>query len=446
MSINHSGGGNWIGTVMNVGGSDSSTPNKDKDGACQVNIHGHTDGVATDKLPWAVYGHTLKSAGHNQIGSSPVGPIVGTTVCGFWADAQKQIAIMTHVIAKAGDPVPGQTTNGQIQVDPDTNSNPTGSRSANNAFVTRQGKNIKSDDNGASLPKETSDKDAVDIVKEATDKAKFAKLPTIASVPASKNVLQNLQKVDPQNLSASLPQAVQALIKLKQLLSTSSAAGNLNATGSAVASGINQAASSTSMEFIIIALAAALNSTTISDSTRQVIYQALIQLENQYSYTPDVQDIVTSTGSQFATDLLALITSGTLTPDTLEALIQKYINAMSDATMANSLGGANQSNILSMVSSLIPMLGPLIDKTMKEHLPPSVLDKNKITEALQKYSKNQAMIKMPNTGKKALAIQATSPGTSMLNSNMLNIVNGMNLNLPTAQLSQIQSTMGSLFK
>lgn len=433
----------WIGVA-----GDPTTDNE-KAGRVPVRIHGRHDdtlNIPDEKLPMGLPAHSIKSSGHNQMGNTPVGIVKGATVFGFFLDPAQQYPIIMGSIAKSGDPKSGQSTNGQLEIDPTTNSNPTGGRSANNAFVTRKGKDIKNDDTGKDYPPETSDKDAVDIVKEATDKAKFAKLPTIASVPASKNVLQNLQKVDPQNLSASLPQAVQALIKLKQLLSTSSAAGNLNATGSAVASGINQAASSTSMEFIIIALAAALNSTTISDSTRQVIYQALIQLENQYSYTPDVQDIVTSTGSQFATDLLALITSGTLTPDTLEALIQKYINAMSDATMANSLGGANQSNILSMVSSLIPMLGPLIDKTMKEHLPPSVLDKNKITEALQKYSKNQAMIKMPNTGKKALAIQATSPGTSMLNSNMLNIVNGMNLNLPTAQLSQIQSTMGSLFK
>lgn len=434
----------WIGVAGDPG------TDKEKAGRVPVRIHGRHDDtqlIPDSTLPMAMPAHSVKSAGHNQMGNTPVGIVKGSTVFGFFLDPAQQIPIMLGTIAKSGNPVAGQTTNGQLAIDPATNSNPTGGRSANNSFITRQGKNIKNDDTGSGLPKETTDKDAVNIVKDVVDKAKFAALPTLASIPAVKNVLQSLQSVDPKNLSASLPNAVNALIKLKQLMGIASPNGNISVTGSAVAGGISQAASSTSMEYIIVALANALNATDISPTTQQVIYQALIQLENQYSYTPDVQTIVQTTGSQFATDLLNLINSGTLNSTTLEALIQKYISNMNDATTSNALGGGvTQANILSMIGPLIPILGPLVQKTVQEHLPTSVLNQDVVKQALQKFSKNQAMIKLPDNGKKALALLAVTPGASLLNSNMLNIVNNLKLNVSPAALTQIQNQIGNLFK
>ena len=433
-----------------IGVAGDPTKDTEKAGRVPVRIHGRhddTQNIPDDKLPMALPAHSVKSAGHNQMGNTPVGIVKGSTVFGFFLDPAQQYPIMLGTIAKSGNPVEGSTTNGQLQVDPATNSNPTGGRSANNAFTTRKGKNIKNDDTGKDLPPETSDKDAVDTVKQALDKAKSAALPTLASIPAVKDVLQNLQKVDPSNLSASLPQAIPSLIKLKQLMGLVSSLGNIKATGSAVANGLNQAASSTSMEYIIVALANALDSTTLSTTTQQVIYEALTQLETQYSYTPDVQTIVDTTGSQFATDLLSLINSGTLTSDTLESLIQQYTSNMNDSTTSNALGGgATKSNILSMIGPLIPILGPLVEKTVKEHLPASILDQDIVKQALQKFSINQSMIKLPDTGKKALALLAVTPAAGLLNSNLLNTISGLNLNLPTAALSQVQSQIGNLFK
>jgi hypothetical protein len=56
------------------------------------------------------------------------------------------------------------------------------------------------------------------------------------------------------------------------------------------------------------------------------------------------------------------------------------------------------------------------------------------------------MIKLPDNGKKALALLAVTPGASLLNSNMLNIVNNLKLNVSPAALTQIQNQIGNLFK
>jgi len=438
------GGSFFIAEVHNL-------DDKDKAGRVQLKIHGKYDdpaGIPESDYPWGIPLQNIKSAAHNQIGSAPVGVIKGSTVFGMFLDADHQYPIMLGTIAKSGDPVAGTTVNGQVQVDPKTNSTPPGARVANNAFSTRANKNIKNDDSGSNMPPATTDNDARDIVALAKQVTKLGTAPTIASLPGSvQSVLGQLQQVDPNNLSASLPQAVQALTKLKQLMNISSPMGNIQTTGSSVSSGISQAASSTSMEYIIQALVNALNSTNISDTSRQVIYSALMQLETQTSYTPDVQSIVQSQGSQFASDLLNLINSGTLTDLTLEALIQQYISQMNDATTSNSLGsGITQGNILNNVAQLIPVIGNLIQKTNTDHLPNSVLNVSTVQQALQKFAKNQAILKMPESGKKALAELACSPAASMLNGNMVNIVNGLGLNLPTAQINQIKSVVGTLFK
>ena len=74
-------------------------------GRCRVRILGyHTDskeaglGIPTVDLPWATPSQPITSAAMNGIGSTPLGPVEGTWVFGFFRDgenAQEPVIIGT---------------------------------------------------------------------------------------------------------------------------------------------------------------------------------------------------------------------------------------------------------------------------------------------------------------------------------------------------------------
>jgi hypothetical protein len=76
----------WFGVV-------SSVMDPDKEGRVQVRIHGKHDdetNIPNEMLPWSKPMQSVTSAAHNKIGHAPVGAIVGTSVFGFYLDADQQ--------------------------------------------------------------------------------------------------------------------------------------------------------------------------------------------------------------------------------------------------------------------------------------------------------------------------------------------------------------------
>jgi len=75
----------WIGVV-----EDRMDP--EKMGRCRVRIYGyHTDSkliLPTKDLPWATPIQPITSAAISGIGSSPLGPVEGTWVIGFFLDGE----------------------------------------------------------------------------------------------------------------------------------------------------------------------------------------------------------------------------------------------------------------------------------------------------------------------------------------------------------------------
>lgn len=106
----------WIGVV-----EDRNDP--EKIGRCRVRIYGyHTDDkklLPTKDLPWAVPVQPITSAAISGIGSSPLGPLPGTWILGFFldgADSQQPAmlgTIATHIQSKGYYNVPEkeETTN-----------------------------------------------------------------------------------------------------------------------------------------------------------------------------------------------------------------------------------------------------------------------------------------------------------------------------------------------
>jgi hypothetical protein len=90
----------WIGVV-----EDRMDP--EKQGRCRVRIFGyHTDSkelLPTNDLPWAIPIQPITSAATSGIGSSPLGPVEGTWVIGFFLDGEdcQQPAIFGTIASKA---------------------------------------------------------------------------------------------------------------------------------------------------------------------------------------------------------------------------------------------------------------------------------------------------------------------------------------------------------
>ena len=90
----------WIGVV-----EDRMDP--EKQGRCRVRIFGyHTDSrelLPTKDLPWAIPIQPITSAATSGIGSSPLGPLEGTWVIGFFLDGEdcQQPAIFGTIASKA---------------------------------------------------------------------------------------------------------------------------------------------------------------------------------------------------------------------------------------------------------------------------------------------------------------------------------------------------------
>ena len=90
----------WIGVV-----EDRMDP--EKMGRCRVRIYGyHTDSrelLPTKSLPWAIPIQPITSAATSGIGSSPLGPVEGTWVIGFFLDGEdcQQPAIFGTIATKA---------------------------------------------------------------------------------------------------------------------------------------------------------------------------------------------------------------------------------------------------------------------------------------------------------------------------------------------------------
>lgn len=108
----------WIGVV-----EDRSDP--EKLGRCKVRIFGyHTDSkelLPTKDLPWAVPIQPITSAATSGIGSSPLGPVTGTWVVGFFLDGEdmQQPAMFGTIATKAA----GKGYTAPEQKDPVVNKN-----------------------------------------------------------------------------------------------------------------------------------------------------------------------------------------------------------------------------------------------------------------------------------------------------------------------------------
>jgi hypothetical protein len=418
----------WWGVVEDVN-------DPDQEGRCRVRIHGiHDDetNIPTDQLPWCKPVQDITSAGHNKIGSIPVGLIVGSTVHGWFMDEDQQYPIMIGTISKAGDPQNAETVNGSETIIPGTNSSPPGGRITNNSCNTRANQNIGTDDATAITypvysPPQQKDADGKDITAEAIDKTKYANIPTVASITnPSGQILSQLQNVDPQNLNGVLKNAIPSLIKMLDLNTFSSSSGSLGVLGQALGQALTSIAGQLGASTVINALGAAMSGANLSSNASQALYIALMNL-NQSSITSlTVQQVINLSLQSLIALLTPLLKNGTLTATQFETLIALYLEEIQGNGSQATLGqGITPQSILSVLSQVLPTIVSAIDTTLDVHLPKSVLNPSIITQAIQKFSMNQAFLKAPENGRKALAILATTGLDSQMNAQIASAISSV---------------------
>lgn len=124
----------WVGVV-----EDREDPLKS--GRCRVRIIGyHPDDkelVATADLPWALAMQPITSAALSGKGSSPVGPLPGTWVIGFYADGRdmQQPVMMGTLGGIPGTDSPGASENCGGDAATGTNSDPTATKTSDGQTV-----------------------------------------------------------------------------------------------------------------------------------------------------------------------------------------------------------------------------------------------------------------------------------------------------------------------
>lgn len=341
------------------------------------------------------------------------------------------------------------TVNGDTTIDPQYRSTPI-AETNKNAFVIKNVFNgyLTLDD---APKKDYKDTDGEDTSKKAIDKTKHALKPTVGSIEnPSGHILKQLKSVDPQHLTSFLPNAVDNIMKIKDLNAFSSTGGISNILGQM----LGQAFSSIGLPDVSNLLSqlpldqlSSASQDTLNTTSNYIKYQyhvnpatGLIDISFNAN-SPVIQQVIDSLLPLLIDEVKALIASGSFNVATLDALIIDFLKMIesqgSDATV-----GVNQSNVLDNLSTALPQLADPINGTMNIHLPPSVLDISTITDALQKFAMSQTYIKKPTNGKKDLAKAATQPDSSGTNSDFWNLLaNGGSSNILGQMLGQVFNNM-----
>lgn len=421
----------WFGVVTNVG----PEPDGTMEARHQVRVHGINDdetNIPNSDLMWAKPMQDITSAGHNKIGTIPVGTVVGSTVFGIYLDNDRQNPISIGTIAKAGNEDTGTTINGSPALLGEYNSTPPGGRLSNNAVNTRANQNIQQDDQFSISYEnnytgtEQKDSDGVDITANAINKTQYAKNPTVASTTPTGSILTQLQSVDPQNSNAFLKQAIPNFIKVEALNAFGSNAGSVNVLGQTLGSALTAVAAIIGTATVINALGNAISGSQPSTTTLQALYVALLQMNQPITASTPILAVIEQVAPALTFAIQTLINNNNLTLSNLEALILAYLTQIQETGTQSTLGnGISQSNILNVLSIALPTISSAINGTINNHLPKSVLNISVINSALQKFAMNQAIVAMPNNGKKALLQAATQSSPAVLNAQINQTISGI---------------------
>lgn len=270
----------WYGEVVDVKDPDQS-------GRVRVRIYGRQDdktNIKDEDLHWAMPIQDITSAALGKVGTSPLGLLKGSKVQGYWADSDRQLPIIQGSFGKAGDPKEGSSTDGAEDIDTDTGSIPTAATNqsppvAKNPYSKLfEGRVTINDINNGVKSIHSISKD-VGIInnKEVDKKLKEPTIPTTAHVEKGNTgeVLDLVKKVDPNNLSASLPKMVDNFKDVRNVMNITSPKGLTGMMGGGIEGAIGNLAQQLGAQNVIGPLMSVLGAGTLSPVLQNALRQAL---------------------------------------------------------------------------------------------------------------------------------------------------------------------------
>lgn len=96
---------------------------------------------------------------------------------------------------------------------------------------------------------------------------------------------------------------------------------------------------------------------------------------------------------QLAKDLEPYIIKGKLTPEQLNAILDKNSKQVQNNGMNKSMGQNSGQNLMQLLNMLLGIAGPILNKAKSGHLPQSVMDQGSMNKSLEKFAKNMSIAK-----------------------------------------------------
>ena len=298
----------WIGEVINV---------KDpyESGRVQIRIFGRHDdkvNIPDKDLPWALPLQPVTSAAHGKLGTAPVGLVRGSKVVGFWSDSDQQYPVIMGSFGKSGDPSEeGKSVDGSPKVDMRYASLPAPAQASTphpyNPYNTFY-KNrllITQIDLGAKLIGSILNTVGSNVTKDVEGKMKEPKTPTTASNSKEdkSDVIDVVKKVDPNQLSASLPNMMPNFSTIKNVMTLTSPVGIVGMLGKSLGGALSSVANQFGMGSVLSAVNSALKDPLIQGAAKLALTAgALAMAQSAVSnngrppaYTPPAVAKITAT-------------------------------------------------------------------------------------------------------------------------------------------------------
>jgi hypothetical protein len=200
-------------------------------------VHDDEQNVPDKDLPWVHPAGSITSSSLNHIGWSPTGIQVGSTVSGYYADADLQIPIYSNShyraeIKKAGEKEKKQPESPDKKNDVAPNAR--GTQKSGVKDETNFGKDhVHTIDSAIPTKAEDAEKAKKDDnVKHK--KMKHAQNPTIGHVDFKdgQKILEIIKKIDPENKSGAIKSALDGMKMMKNIISGGQGIGGTDLTGS----------------------------------------------------------------------------------------------------------------------------------------------------------------------------------------------------------------------
>lgn len=114
---------------------------------------------------------------------------------------------------------------------------------------------------------------------------------------------------------------------------------------------------------------------------------------NQPTYISADEEIYAVCEQELAEDLRPHFVDKDLTAELLNLYLNKQDNNVQNNGMEKAMGKNSGVNIMGLLPQLLGILGPVVNNTLSQHLPVSVLNQGAINQSMEKFSKNMAQLK-----------------------------------------------------